>query len=225
MLENDTEPLPLAPLLASGPVHHERHLEPWPVRVVQGVARWLPILLMAALALFTFWLVRQTAALAPEPAPSPLGHTPDYEMRGFSIRQYTAPGAPPSIVEGDRVRHYPDTDTFEIDGVRLRWFDDDGRVTRVTARRATMDPARDEIVLKEQGHLERPAQPGVEQGLELWGDDLVFDTEAQTLRSEKRVDIRYGAHQFQSGGVVYDHREQHLELRGGVQGTVRPARR
>lgn len=224
MLENDTEPLPLAPLLASAP-REIVHDEPWPARIAQGFARWLPILLMAALALFTFWLVRQTTALAPERQEAAPSHAPDYEMRRFVIQRFVTAGAAPSVVEGDRVQHYPDTDTFAIDGMRMRWLDDQGRVTLVTARRATMDPAHNTVVLTEQGHLDRPPQPGVDQGLQLWGDDLVFDTEAQTMRSDRHVTIRVGEHQFQSNGVVYDHRDQQLELRGGVKGLIQPSRR
>lgn len=224
MLENDTEPLPLAPLLASAPREVFRG-DPWPSRVVQAFARWLPLLLMAALALFTFWLVRQTSALAPERQEAAPSHVPDYEMRRFSIQRYATQGTAPSVIDGDRVQHYPDTDTFVVEGMRMRWLDDQGRTTLVTARRATMDPARNEVVLTEQGHLDRPAQPGVDQGLQLWGDDLVFDTEAQTMRSNRHVTIRVGEHQFQGNGVVYDHRSQQLELRGGVKGTVQSLRR
>lgn len=225
MLETDTEPLPLAPLLGVSTPREVVRGEPWPSRVLQALARWLPILLMAALALFTFWLVRQNATVAtdrPESAPS---HAPDYEMRGFAIQRHDATGGAPSVVEGEHVRHFPDTDTYEIDGMRMRWVDDQGRVTLVTARRATMDPARNELVLKEQGHLQRPPQPGVDQGLDLWGDDLIFDTQAQTMRTDRRVNIRVGAHQFQSTGATYQQREQQLELRGGVRGTVQPAHR
>lgn len=224
MLDNDTEPLPLAPLLAAGPrIAHP--VEPWPVRMAQGFARWLPILLMAALALFTFWLARQSGPSAVDkPATAPV-HVPDYEMRGFSIQQHGVAGTAPSVIEGDQVRHFPDTDTFDIDGVRLRWLDQEGRVTLVTARRATLDPARNEVVLLEQGHLIRAVQPGVDQGLELWGDHLIFDTRAQTLRSERRVVVRYGEHQFEGGGAWYDHRAGQLELHGQVHGTVRLQRR
>lgn len=224
MLDNDTEPLPLAPLLAAGP-RVTYPAEPWPARIVQGFARWLPILLMAALALFTFWLVRQTGPVAVEKPQAAPTHAPDYEMKGFAIQQHGVAGTAPSVIEGDQVRHYPDTDTFDIDGVRLRWIDLEGRVTRVTARRATLDPARNEVVLLEQGHLNRPVQPGVDQGLELWGDHLVFDTRAQTLRSERRVVVRYGEHQFEGGGAWYDHRAGELELHGGVHGKVQLQRR
>lgn len=226
MLENDTEPLPLAPLLA--PVRREedrRHRDPWPSRLLLAVARWLPILLMATLALFTFWLVRQTATMAPDRPERAPSHVPDYEMRGFSIQRHLSGGGAPSVIEGDRVRHFPDTDTFDIEGMRMRWLDDQGRVTLVSATHATMDPARNEVVLTKDGHLRRPAQPGVDQGLELWGDDLIFDTEAQTMRSKRPVSIKVGEHRFQSGGIVYDHRDQQLELRGGVQGTVQPPSR
>jgi lipopolysaccharide export system protein LptC len=219
VLDSDSEPLALAPLLAlarSEPLPPE----PWPTRIGQGFARWLPILLMAGLAILTFWLVRQSVPVAAERPDAPIGHSPDYEMRAFSIQQHGAAGAAPSVIEGDQVRHFPDTDTFEMEGVRLRWLDEQGRSTLITARHATMDPARDEVVLREQARLLRPAQPGVDQGLELWGDHLVFDTKAQTLRSDQRVTVRYGPHEFEGGGLRYDHLAGVLDLRGGVHGQI-----
>lgn len=224
MLDNDTEPLPLAPLLSVGP-QVRRPAEPWPARITQGFSRWLPIVLMASLALFTFWLARQSSPAVMEKPQTAASHVPDYEMTGFSIQRYGAAGTVPSVIEGDRVRHYPDTDTFDIDGVRLRWVDLEGRVTRVTARRATLDPARNEVVLLDQGHLQRPRQPGVDEGLELWGDHLIFDTQLQTMRSDRRVLVRYGEHQFEGGGAWYDHRAGQLALNAGVKGRVQLRRR
>ena len=224
MLDNDTEPLPLAPLLAAAP-RIAYPPEPLPARIAQGFARWLPILLMALLALVTFWLVRQSAPVAvdkPSAAPS---HAPDYEMKGFSIEQHGVAGATPSVIEGDQVQHYPDTDTFDITDVRLRWVDLQGRVTLITARRASFAPALNQVVLLENGHLARPTQQGVDDGLELWGDQLVFDTEAQTVRSKRPVVVRYGAHRFEGGGVTYDHRGGLLNLTGGVHGEVQLRRR
>jgi len=219
VLDTDTEPLALAPLLT--PARHEPvQQEPWPARIAQGFARWLPILLMAALALLTFWLVRQTAPVVPDRSERPVAHVPDYEMRGFSLQQHGQAGMAPSVIEGEQVRHFPDTDTYEIDGVRMRWIDELNHVTVVTARHATLDPARHEVVLHERARLVRPPQPGVDQGLELWSDHLVVDTQAQVLQSPNKVHVRYGPHEFQGDRMVYDHRERQLELQGHVQGRV-----
>ena len=55
----------------------------WPVRLRFVVSSYLPILLMALLALATWWLVQNTPQrppAAPEAAPR---HEPDYEMEHF----------------------------------------------------------------------------------------------------------------------------------------------
>ena len=60
---------------------------------------------------------------------APLRHEPDYTMRDFSVQRFSADGPLRAQIEGDALRHYPDTDTLEIDNARLRAVGPDGRVT------------------------------------------------------------------------------------------------
>ena len=47
---------------------------------------------------------------------TPPRHDPDYSMRHFTLRRFTPEGRLRLDIEGDVMRHYPDTDTVEIDG-------------------------------------------------------------------------------------------------------------
>ena len=83
-------------------------------------------MLMALLAAGTWWLVRNAPTFEPPRAAPPPRHEPDYVMRGFVVQRFAADGALRTQIEGDTLRHYPDTDTLEIDQARIRSVADDG---------------------------------------------------------------------------------------------------
>src|ERR1700712_5173662 len=101
-------------------------------RVLDGVSAYLPLLLMAVLALGTWWLVKNTPLFENDRVAAPLRHEPDYTMTQFMVQRFAPSGAMRVQIEGDLMRHYPDTDTFEIDNPRIRAIGDDGRVTVAT---------------------------------------------------------------------------------------------
>ena len=108
---------------------------------------YLPIVLMGLLSLGTYWLVQSTPVPglpAPEQAAR---HEPDYFMKNFSVRTFQETGRLKSEVFGAAARHYPDTDTLEIDAVRIRSFDAQGRLTTSTASRAITDGGGSEVQL------------------------------------------------------------------------------
>ena len=106
------------------------------LRTWDRVSIYLPIMLMGLLALGTYWLARNTS-----PAPSPVAgqattHEPDYFMSGFSVRNFEPGGRLKTEIHGVEARHYPDTDTLEIDQPRIRAYNEEGVVTTATAKRA-----------------------------------------------------------------------------------------
>src|SRR5215208_1272956 len=86
----------------------------------ERVAVYLPIILMGFMAMGTYWLARNTPSVGPGEAQRALTHDPDYFMRGFSVKTFDANGRLKSQVHGAEARHYPDTDTLEIDQPRLQ---------------------------------------------------------------------------------------------------------
>ena len=84
------------------------------------VTIYLPLILTAALALGTYWLVRNAPKLL-EPAPKEApAHEPDFFMRRFVVKSFQPNGDLRTEIFGKEGRHYPDTDTLEIDEVRFR---------------------------------------------------------------------------------------------------------
>ncbi|WP_026435622.1 LPS export ABC transporter periplasmic protein LptC [Acidovorax sp. JHL-9] len=180
---------------------------------------YLPIILMGLLAMGTWWLVRNAPApLPPASEPSRL-HEPDYFMKGFSVKSFDATGRMQSEVTGDVGRHYPDTDTLEIDNVRMRSVTPQGVLTVATARRALSNGDGSEVQLLGNAVVTREVQPR----LEFRGEFLHAFTQAERVRSDQPVVLTRGNDRFTADAMEYDHVDQVLQLRGRVRGVLMPA--
>jgi lipopolysaccharide export system protein LptC len=219
---DDREPLvPLLPLVAR-PAAPDVVRRPWPQRVADALVSYLPVLLMALLALATWWLAKNTPVPPPERPAAPARHEPDYEMRGFSVQRFTAQGPANSIIEGRWLRHFPDTDTLEIEGVRVLWTDEQGRKTIATAQRAVAKADGSEVQLTGEAHVVRDAAPAAADPgrLEFRSEFLQLYTQTQRVRTHLPVTLTQGGSQMQAGSLYYDHRAGVLELGGRVRGML-----
>jgi len=192
---------------------------PWAWRVLDTASAYLPLLLMAALALGTWWLVKNTPLLENDRALAPLRHDPDYTMNQFMVQRFAANGAMRVQIEGDVARHYPDTDTLEIDNPRIRATGLDGRVTVATAKRALSNSDGSEIQLSGGAHVVREAR-GDDEALEFRGEFLHALLATEQVRSHLPVTITQGATQIRADGMSYDNLSRIVEFKGRVRAVL-----
>jgi lipopolysaccharide export system protein LptC len=215
------DPLPAAPATPVPP--HGR--QPWPWRLRQWLSGYLPLVLMLLLALATWWLVKN----APRPE-SPQGpviprHVPDYTMQHFTVERFAPDGHLRVRIEGEQMRHYPDTDTIEIDTVRIHAVGDDGRVTEATARRALSNGDASEVQLLGGAHV-ISQQPGSgTPPIEFEGEFLEAFLRTERVRSTLPVLVRQGGSVVQAQGLDYDNLNQTGRLSGRVSARFAPAPR
>ena len=185
---------------------------------------YLPILIMGVLALATYWLVRSTPEFAPPEAPRPPTHEPDYFMKKFSVRAFDASGRLKNEVSGDLAKHYPDTDLLEIDGVRIRAFNEQGALTTATARQAISNSDGSEVKLIGNARVVREAGSGKADAprLEFRGEFLHAFTKTEQVKSDKLVTLIRGKDVFVADSMAFDNIKQVIELRGRVKGTLTP---
>jgi lipopolysaccharide export system protein LptC len=187
---------------------------------------YLPIILMAVIALGTYWMARNTPTLGIAEPPRPLTHDPDYSMRGFSVKSFDAGGRLKSEVHGNEARHYPDTDTLEIDQPRLRSYNERGDLTVASARRALSNADGSEVQLFGDAVVVR--EPGTDaQGqprprLEFRGEFLHAFANTEQVKSNKPVELKRGVDTFTAGSLEYDNRQRVLVLGGRVHGVLAP---
>ena len=189
------------------------------------VSIYLPIILMGVLALGTYWLVRSTPVFTPPEAPRPPSHEPDYFMKKFTVKTFDASGKLKSEVSGAEAKHFPDTDTLEIEGARIRSFDTQGKLTTVTANRALTNADASEVQLMGNALAVREAVGGQKPvpRMEFKGEFLHVFMKTEQLKSDKPVTLTRGTDRFVADAMTYDNLKQVIELQGRVRGTLVPS--
>ena len=194
--------------------------------VWERLSIYLPVILMGVLALGSYWLVRNTPALGGSDAVAPVLHEPDYFMRNFSIKTFDAVGRLKSEVFGIEARHFPDTDTVEIDKVRIRSVNPAGLVTVATADRGLSNSDGSEVQLFDNALVVREAVLDhglvVQPRLEFRSDFLHAFLNTERVRSNRPVTLVRGADTFTANAMDYDNLERLLQLNGRVRGILIP---
>ncbi|MFN0184782.1 MAG: LPS export ABC transporter periplasmic protein LptC [Aquabacterium sp.] len=189
-------------------------------RLRDAAATYLPLLLMALLAAATGWLLQHTPGAEPPATPKAPRQGVDYAMHGFSVTRFDAAGHWRVRVEGDVLRHYPETDRMEVDQVRIQSLGAEGRVTHARARRAVANADASEIQLF-GGAQVRSEQPGAAV-LEIESEFLHVFLRQERLRSHLPVRVQRTGSIATAGGIEYDHLSRQLRLAGPVRITLQP---
>ena len=193
------------------------------------VTIYLPIILMGLMALGTYWLARNTPGFSLPDAPRPVRHDPDYYMRGFSLKTFDATGRLKSEVLGNEARHYPDTDTLEIDQPRIRSYNAKGELTLATAIHALSNADGSEVELLGDAVVTRQPTPGADGRptplLEFRGEFLHAFLNTERVTSHKPVVLVRGKDRFTADRLDFDNVSRMLELRGRVHGMLVPTSR
>jgi lipopolysaccharide export system protein LptC len=196
-------------------------------RVFDRVAVYVPLLLMGFMAMTTYWLVRNAPVAGEAELEADPRHVPDYFMRDFSVKVFGADGKLKSEMVGIEGRHYPDTDTLEIDQPHIRIINPEGRLTTAVAKRGLTNSDGSEAQLFEKAIVVREATTNT-QGValprtELQSEFLHLFANTEEVRSHLPVVLVRGAgDRFTGDGMDYDNLDRVMQLNGRVHGTLLP---
>ena len=202
-----------------------QRVQPWLWRLQGVLSNYLPLLLMALLASGTWWLVKNTPLLGDPGEPAPPRHVPDYRMANFEIQRIGADGRLNVQIAGAELRHYPDTDTVEIDQVRVRAVAPDGSLTIAEAKRALSNADGSDLQLLGDVRLRR-LPPGSGENamalMEVRGEFLQALSNSEVLRSHLPVTIRQSSTTLNTSNFEYRHLTGKLSFTGRAQGQIAP---
>jgi len=195
-------------------------------RLADRLTLSLPIILMGLLALGTYWLARNTPNMPSISAERTLTHDPDYFMKRFSIKTFDATGRLHTEIFGTEARHFPDTDTFEVDQPRIRSFNAQGVLTVATAKRAVSNGDGSQVQLIGDAVVTRESSPahGGPAGpkMEIRGEFLHAFLQEERVLSNKPVQLSRESDRFEGDSLTYDNLARVLELKGRVRGVLQP---
>ena len=216
----DLPPLPLSlGLAAAAP---ERAAMPWHLRALALLSAYLPLLLMSALALATWWLVKNSPHAPPAEEARAVSTAPDYTMSGFSMERFDAQGHLKLRIEGVQMRHFPSTDRIEVDSAIIRAVAPDGRVTLAHARQAIGTGDGSELQLL--GGAEVTSERAGAATLVMRSEFLHAFLVSERVISDREVQVQLGDTQLNAkGGLDYEHAAGRLELKGPLRAVMAPA--
>lgn len=180
----------------------------------------LPLLLMALLALGTWWLVKNAPRGSRQAEAKEAQHLPDYRLEGFTLKRYNPNGQLAVTLQGERLKHFPDDDSLEIDTLNLEALGIDGRRTVAVARQAQVSRGGSLVVLKGSAHItsQTPGSPPVE----FTGEQLHLDVDKRRVWAEQPVRVRQGLSEFSADAFEFDEGTRQLQLTGPARAVFAP---
>ncbi len=193
---------------------------PWHVRLREVLAAYLPLLMMAVLAMATWWLLKNSPG-APEAATTArVSDEPDYTMEQFAVERFDATGRLKLRIEGARLRHFPATDRIEVEAAQIRAIAPDGRVTLAHAQRALGTGDGSELQLL--GGAEVSSTDANGAPLVMRGEFLHAFFVTERVKSHLPVWVQSGPSELRAAGLDYDHAARRLELQGPLRAVLPP---
>jgi lipopolysaccharide export system protein LptC len=209
-------PISLGPLRAGAP----RVAMPWHQRLREVLSAFLPLLLMALLALASWWLVKNSPRPALPAGDKAVSHDPDYAMTTFSLERFDSNGRLKLRIEGARLRHFPASDRIEIDAAQIRAIAADGRVTLASAQRAVGTGDGSELQLL--GGAEVTSEDAAGLPVVMRGEFLHAFLVLERVATHLPVIVQRGATLVQAAGLEYDHAARSLSLKGPLRAVLAP---
>jgi lipopolysaccharide export system protein LptC len=198
-----------------------------------------PLVLAGVLAGFTWWLVVSSPDVGEGArATEPDRGTPDYELAHARLARFDAQGRLEAVIDGERMRHYPVTQTVQIDAMQLALRHPDGRRVLAQAREGEWSEERGMASLSGAADV-RLADVGVvlpvqaadvgergEAGVtRILGERLDLDTRARVLTSQQPVTVLREGSTVRAQTLRHNEPAGLTDLGGRVHGSLMSASR
>ena len=208
-------------------------LNPQRIKVSVGrtLLRLMPLILMGALTLMTFWLVQKNTPPESSMLERVRLHEPDYIIKDGTLSALNEQGNTKYRILGNKVTHYDDDASIDIDAPRMRLFQPDKPPVTVKSDTGHLDGDLTILELIDNASIFRPAQaatatePATLRMLAsssyykvLINDDIV-ETD-RPIRLEQGMSIMHS-----SDGGTFNNIQQSMTLSGQVKGRIERAPR
>lgn len=189
-------------------------------RLWEALMAWLPLLLVGLLALGTWWLVKHAPPIAGVSTALPPRTAPDYTMSRFTLQRFAPDGQLRLQIEGETLRHLPQSAQVEVDDARILAWATDGRTTQATAKQVSATDDGSTVELRGQVEV----RTGGEKGLpaEMSSESLRLLPSEQKISGDRPVEVRVGRHRLTAGGIEADQLTGSITLQAPVRGSFQP---
>lgn len=181
----------------------------------------VPLLAVAGLAGFTWWLVASSPKDGRDARPALASSSPDFVLDKARVARFNAQGRIEAVLDGAQMRHYADTDRLQIDQLVLSARDDKGTGLKASSLTGEADHKAELVTLS--GGARVTALPAADQGprnhpVHFEGEILRIDTRTRVVSSSEPVRLLQQGSEVRAQNLRYDDRTGITDLGGRVHG-------
>jgi lipopolysaccharide export system protein LptC len=191
--------------------------EPILARVLSRVSSWFPVLLLAGLAMLTYWLDAQVqrGGRAPASGPKPA----DYYLEDFAATRFGKDGSVIQKLAAKKLTHYPEGVATDVIAPELVNTQPGAAPLRVRANTGSLSPDNEHIYLQGDVVGVRDAMPGRSK-LTIRTQYLHVTPRNEQAETDKRVTITDDNGTHTGGSLQADNKARVIRLRNGVTGEI-----
>ena len=193
--------------------------------------RLMPLILMSALTLATFWLVRKNTPPEKSALERARLHEPDYTIHGGALSALNELGNTKYRILGKQVTHYDDDASIDILTPRMRLFQLDKAPVTVKSDTGHLDGDLTVLDLIDNATIFRPAQAATVSEpatLRMLASSSYFKVliNDDIIETDRPITLEQGMSVMHSTeGGVFNNVEQSMTLSGQVKGRIERAPR
>jgi len=182
----------------------------------------VPLVCVAALAGFTWWLLQAVQPREKEAAPRPLTHTPDYFADNFSVSELDQSGATQYRLTATRMVHYEDDENSDLTNPAVRAFQPGKPVVTATGDTGTVNGDASIVDLYDNARIVRDAGGG-DPRMQADSSHFRVLVNDDVIETEKPVKLQRGLSIMTASGMNYNNVTRVIQLFGNVRGAIAPA--
>lgn len=186
-----------------------------------------PLVVAAALAGFTWWLVASSPESEQAARPMADPAVPDYELAQARLARFDANGRIEAVLDGDRMRHYPATQSLQVDAMQMAARHVDGRRLQAQAEQGEWQEGSGVVTLTGGADVRMlPAAAASGAASEpagttrVRGEQLKLDTRARVVSSQQPVWLTRDRSEVRAQSLRHDEAAGLTDLGGRVVGRL-----
>ena len=188
-------------------------------RTANRASSWFPVLLLASLAMLTYWLDAQVQG--PGRGARAQRADPDYFLEDFSATRFGIDGSVVQQLNAKKMIHYPEAIPTEVEAPNLTDTQPGRATMRARADAAKVSPDNEHIYLSGNVVAERDGTDGKGK-LVVSTEYLHVQPKLERADSDRRVTIVDASGRHIGNGMDVDNKAHTLKLRNGVTGELPP---
>lgn len=199
--------------------------------VGRTLLRLMPLLLMGIITLATFWLVEKNSPVEKSAVARIRLHEPDYIIKEGTLSALNEQGNTKYRILGNKVTHYDDDASIDIENPRMRLFQPDKAPVTVKSNTGHLDGDLTILELFDNASIFRPAQeatPTEPATLRMLASSSYFKVliNDDIIQTDRPITLEQGMSIMNSTeGGTFDNVQQKMTLSGQVKGRIERAPR